>query len=98
MRGRGNAQAGQTMAEYAILVAAIAVGCSLAILFVSGGIGELFDSSAKPVRTAPFRPPAPPPEMTYPTTLADCQAGGWKDFPQFTSEEECIDYVDGLTP
>jgi Flp pilus assembly pilin Flp len=86
------------MAEYAILAAAITVGCAPAMLFLSGAIGALFGSTARPVRTAPFQPPSPSPELTYPTTLAECEDGGWRDFPQFASEAECIDFVDGLTP
>lgn len=85
------------MAEYAILVGAIAVACSFGILFLSGGVDHLFGSTSKPMRTAPFHPPSPPPELTYPTSLAQCEHGGWRDFPQFASETECVDYVNGLT-
>ena len=79
------------MAEYAILAAAIAAACSIAVLFLSGGIGELFGSTSTPMKTAPFGPPSPSPGLTYPTTLAECANGGWKDFPQFTSEASACD-------
>ena len=97
-RGKGNGESGQSMAEYAILAGAIAAACSIAILFLSGGIGELFGSTSTPMKTAPFRPPSTSSGLTYPTTLAECANGGWKNFPQFTSEAKCVEYVESLAP
>ena len=97
--GRPNNESGQTSAEFSLVLAAIAIGCFLALVFLGGGILDLFDTTGNSVpRSAP--PPAPPPApaLTWPTTLEECEDGGWQDFPQFSNEEECVDYVDTLTP
>ena len=77
---------GQVQAEYALVVAAIAVGCIVAVLFVGGALSGLFDSSARPLTpgSGPFTPPSAPAD--YPTTVAQCENGGWESFPQFESE------------
>ena len=81
-----------------MLAAGIAIVCSLAVLFLSGGISNLFGSTATPMKTAPFRPPSPSPGLTYPTTLEECANEGWKNFAQFASEAACDAYVNGPTP
>ena len=91
-------ESGQTSPEYALIVAAIAVGCSIAALLLSGPITNLFGSSAGPMKSAPFRPPVKPAPLTYPATVDECVDGGWRDFPQFADETACTEYVDWLTP
>jgi hypothetical protein len=86
------------LAEYAVLAAGIAVACSLAVLFLSGGISELWGSKTTPMRSAPFNPPSSSPGVTFPKTLADCENGGWQNYRQFTSQDECTDYVMALAP
>lgn len=86
------------MAEYALLAAGIAVACSLAVLFLSGGISDLWVSKTTPIRSAPFSPPSSSPGLTYPTTLEECANDGWKNFAQFADEAACDAYVNGLTP
>lgn len=94
-----NAESGQASADYVIVVAAVAIGCALAILFLSGAINGLFGSSAAPIGgQAPLQPPVPSAQLTWPTSVADCEDGGWQDYPQFKDEAECKDYVDSLTP
>ena len=44
-----------------------------------------------------FVPPASP-ALAYPTTLEDCEDGGWQNYAQFESEDECKQYVEGNTP
>jgi Flp pilus assembly pilin Flp len=91
-------ESGQAVVDYTLIVAAIAVGCVLAILFLSGAIHGLFDSTGARIHPAPMEPPVPSPGLTWPTSAADCEDGGWHDFPQFADEAECLEYVDGPTP
>lgn len=91
-------ESGQTSAEYVLIVAAIAVGCALGALLLSGAITNLFGSSARPMKSAPFRPPVRPAPLQYPATADECVDGGWRDYPQFADEAACTDYVDGLSP
>ena len=84
---------GQVQAEYALVVAAIAIGCIVAVLFVGGALSGLFDSSARPLtagRGRSRRRVLPPPT---PRPSAQCENGGWESFPQFQSEAACVDYV-----
>ena len=86
---------GQTLAEYAVIVAAIAVACMVAVLFLAAGIQGRFDSTNGPSPQAPFVPPRSP-GLSYPAKLEDCEDGGWKNYAQFESEEQCKDYVESL--
>jgi Flp pilus assembly pilin Flp len=45
---RAASASGQTLAEYAVIIAAIAVACMLAVLFLAAGIRDRFDSSDQP--------------------------------------------------
>jgi len=85
---------GQVAAEYVLILAGIAVGCVGALLVFGGTVWILFDSSAKPMQSAPYRPPVS--SVPYPATLEDCEDPGWRDFPQFTDEQACRAYVEGL--
>ena len=90
---------GQAFAEMAVIVAAIAVACLLAALFLGVTIKGLFDRSGSNPATPPvFTPPATTPAPVYPSTLAECENGGWRNFPQFRNERECSDYVRRLQP
>ena len=82
------------MAEYAVVIAGIAVVCIVAALFLGSAIGSRVND-AKP--SAPLEPPHTPPHLVWPTKLKDCENGGWKNYVQFENETECTDYVDGLT-
>jgi Flp pilus assembly pilin Flp len=90
-------QSGQAMSEYAVILGAIAVGCIVAVLFLGGGIFDKFGGAAKPLAGQPHKPPVAG-ELPYPTTLEECEDGGWLDFPQFPDEEACREYVESLTP
>jgi hypothetical protein len=86
--------AGQSLTEYSIIVAGIAVACAFVLLFVSAGIGGIFGSSTDPVKAgSPFTPPELSSPLPAPTTLEDCEDNGWQSYPQFGSEEECVAYV-----
>ena len=100
VQGRHEPEAGQAMAEYAVIVAAIAVGCVLAALFLGVTIKGLFENSGgdSSIPAAPFTPPATTPGLTYPTGLEQCERGGWRDFAQFRNERECADYVRSVKP
>ena len=94
-------ESGQTMAEYAVVVAGIAAVCALAALYLSGAIGGHVRATAEVAgqpHVALFEPPATLPVLTWPTTLGECANGGWRSFAQFDTEAECNDYVSGLTP
>lgn len=94
-----NPEGGQALAEYAIIVAAIAVGCLFALLILRSGIDAVFGSTARPTQPTPAPPPrSTTPVLTYPTTIQECENGGWADFPDFESEAECKEYVERLTP
>jgi hypothetical protein len=71
------------MPEYALIVAAIAIGCVFAILVYSGIVNGLFDSTAPPLNPPVFVPPVTTPELTYPTSL---------------DEQACVDYIASLAP
>lgn len=90
-------ESGHAMAEYAVILAGIVVVCLVAALLLGAIIRGRFESTNTPTPAAPFTPPPiPAPQRTYPTRLEECQDGGWRDFPQFASEAECRNYVDGL--
>jgi Flp pilus assembly pilin Flp len=86
----------QVAAEYVLVLAGVAVGCIVAVLYFGGTVSGLFDSSGKPMRSAPFRPPAS--GVAYPASLEDCEDPGWRDYPQFPDEQSCRDYLEGLNP
>lgn len=98
MESRGS-ESGQTLPEYAIVVAGLAVACLFVLLLLGFGIKGRFESDTPgtPATPAPLTPPASPP-ASNPTTLADCENGGWRNYPQFRDEAECRDYVEGLGP
>jgi Flp pilus assembly pilin Flp len=99
----GPEESGQSTAEYALIVAGIAVVCALAALFIGATITAGIEAPAKPVQQAPFQPPtpAPPtpahptpaPDLVWPTKLEECEDDGWRDFVQFEDEDECKEYV-----
>ena len=86
-------ESGQAISEYAMILAVIALGCLVAVFFFSDGVHRLFGSTTRPMNSAPLQPPDP-----VPTSVEQCQNGGWRNFPQFQSEEECIDFVNNLGP
>jgi len=90
---RLGSESGQAISEYAMILAVIALGCLVAVLFFSGGVKHLLGSTTRPMNSAPLQPPDP-----VPTSVEDCQNGGWRDFPQFQSEAECIDFVNSGGP
>lgn len=86
-------ESGQTLPEYAVLVAALAVGCVLAVVLLAAAIGGAFDTSGPSPSPGPFVPPRTT-ELAYPTKLEDCEHGRWRNYAQFRSEAECRRYVE----
>jgi hypothetical protein len=78
-----------------MLVAVIAIGCIIAIIYFSGGVQGLFGSTTKPGKTGPLLPPF---AVSYPTSIQECENGGWRTFPQFADQEECKRFVESLEP
>lgn len=99
-RRRLASESGQTQAEYVLVVAGIAIACIAAALILGAVLSGRFDSSAKPFGpgTGTFTPPNPPAPLVYPTSVEQCEKGGWKSYPQFADEHECLDYVQHLAP
>jgi Flp pilus assembly pilin Flp len=99
-RGRHASESGQTMAEHAIVLAAIAVVCVLALMLLAVAIRGQVGSAQPPTPGAPLEPPSvgTVAQPSSPTTLAECEHGGWRDFPQFHNEAECKQYVHSLRP
>jgi Flp pilus assembly pilin Flp len=91
-------EGGQTQGEFALLVAGVAVACIVAVLFLGGAVNGLWDRSSKPVSPNTFTPPSDPPSAVTPSTAADCENGGWTNYPQFETEQECLDSVAEITP
>jgi Flp pilus assembly pilin Flp len=94
---RAASASGQTLPEYAVIIAAIAVAVMVALLFLVAGINGRFDSTDPSSPQAPFVPPRTP-TLSYPTTLEDCEHGGWRNYAQFDDEKECKKYVEEHTP
>ena len=84
------------MAEYAIVLAGLAVVCLVAAVFVGAAIQGRFESTNTPTPANPFEPPPTRavPQPNSPTAIAECEDGGWRNFPQFDSEAECRRYVE----
>jgi len=92
---RGASTLGQTEAEYAVVVAALAVGAIVVVLFFGGALSGLWDRSSKPVTPATFSPPTVTTTFSAPTKESDCTNGGWKTYTDlnFADESACITYV-----
>jgi Flp pilus assembly pilin Flp len=87
-------ESGQAQSEYVLVVAGIALACIAAALLLGALVVDRFDSSSKPLvpSSSPFTPPRSP-ATVYPTSLSQCEDGGWRDFPQFADESACADYI-----
>ena len=84
---------GQVMAEYAVIIGGIAVVCLVALLLLGRPIDELFREPAERVPPAqPFTPPATPGPVSEPTSVDDCEDGGWQTY-GFATQAECEQYV-----
>jgi Flp pilus assembly pilin Flp len=97
VRRRLRGRAGQTTGEYALIAGGVALACLVAVLYLGGGIGDLFGSSAKRVPSGAFVPPVSG-SVTFPASDDDCTNDGWRAFAQFTDEAECHAYVASLAP
>jgi hypothetical protein len=97
---RGDSERGQVLGEYAIVIGLIAFVCAVALLYFGVVLRNDYQSGREQIQQAPYeRPirPTPSAPQSWPTTLADCEDGAWKDFPQFKNEAECAEYVNRLT-
>ncbi len=87
---------GQTTTEYGLVMAGLAVVCLVMLVFLGIGVREYFRSTGEASSSAVTRTPRPlipPVASSYPETLADCEDGHWRTYPQFQNERECKDYV-----
>jgi Flp pilus assembly pilin Flp len=90
------AESGQVSGEYAIVIGMIAVVCIVAAVFIGFAIAGHFESDGERVRHAPLEPPRS--SLAWPTSIEECEDGGWRNFAQFRDEDECIEYVESLAP
>ena len=90
-RGRSSCS-GQTTTEFVLILAAIALGCLVALIVFGGAVGDLFGTISHPSSPSPFVPPNP---VDVPTTVDDCLGEGWRNYPQFADEAACIQFVNG---
>jgi Flp pilus assembly pilin Flp len=92
-QGRRAPDAGQTTAEYALIVGGIALVCVLAAVLLGHGIDGLFRKPAASLPShQPFTPPVTPGPGNEPSTLEDCAQSGWQTY-GFATQQECEDYV-----
>jgi len=92
----------QTQAEYAIVVASIAIALIVAVLYFGGTVTGLWDRNSE--QASVFYPPDsddPPPSTTTfdgpPKTAADCDKWATIIYPKtFTDKGECLAYVASL--
>jgi Flp pilus assembly pilin Flp len=97
MRRRSLArESGQAAAEYALILAGIAMAVILTVAALGGSIGDLFDSNGRELARAGGPRIKTVTPLVYPTTLEQCADPGWHSYPQFESEEECEEYIEGL--
>jgi Flp pilus assembly pilin Flp len=91
--GRRAPDAGQTTAEYALIVGGIALVCLIAALLLGHEIDGQFRKPAASLPShQPFTPPVTPGPGNEPSTLEDCAHGGWQTY-GFGSRQACEDYV-----
>ena len=74
-------ESGQATAEYVMLMAAIAIGL-IAASFPGRRRRRTLRIVVRALQQAPFTPPSRPTSV-WPTSLADCEDGGWRNYPQF---------------
>ena len=88
-------ESGQGLVEYALILGLVAVLASA--IYLSGAINGVFGSTSNslngldpPTATVPMTPPVP-----GPTSVQQCYNGGWRDYPQFTDQASCVQFVLG---
>ena len=88
-------ESGQGLVEYALILGVVAVAAS--VIFLSGAINGIFGSTSNslngldpPTATAPLTPP-----VQGPTSVEQCLNGGWRNYPQFTDQASCVQFVLG---
>ena len=94
-RYRLHSEYGQTSVETVLIAAAIALGCLVAAIFLSSSIRGIFGSIPDPSEPQPSAPFVPPAVVVVPVTVEDCLNGGWRNYPQFTSQAQCVQFVQG---
>ena len=94
--GSLSGESGQAAAEYALILAGIAMAVILSVSALGGSIGDLFDSNGRELAAAGGPRIRAVKPLVYPTTLEQCADPGWHSYPQFKSEKECEEYIEGL--
>jgi Flp pilus assembly pilin Flp len=90
MSRRSASESGQTQSEFSLIVAAIAIGCIVAVLVFGGALGGLWDRSTKPVGPSTFNPPTATPST--PASASDCDDPGWASY-GFDDKAACLTWV-----
>ena len=92
-----DSESGQSLVEYALLMAGLALLAAVALIYFSGAINGVFGSTSSspngfipPTVTEPTTSP-----VQWPTSVQQCRHGGWRDFPQFRDEASCVRSVTG---
>lgn len=98
-----DSESGQSLVEYTLILGTVAVGCVAAAIFLSGGIDGLYGSIGSsadvfnppnaPASVAPPVQPTVPTQPGVPTKVEDCLDGRWLNYPQFTDEASCVEFV-----
>ena len=91
-RGRHAWESGQTIGEYAVVIAGIAVVCLVAALFVGSIVANRIRDAPSQPHTS-LEPPRTSPQLVWPRRLEECENGGWRNYVQFENERQCKDYV-----
>jgi Flp pilus assembly pilin Flp len=93
-RCKRDASVGQVTSEYAVVLGAIALVCVVALFVLGTVVNGLFESpDLGPTPQRPFTPPARTTTTRLPTTIEECEHGGWRTFGVFSSEADCKDFV-----
>jgi hypothetical protein len=91
-------ETGQASGEYAIVIFMIAIVCIAAVLLFGFALSGQYQSDGDQIQPGPG-PLSPPTYGTAsPTSDDDCRNNGWQKYPDFESEQECLDFVASLGP
>jgi Flp pilus assembly pilin Flp len=94
-QNRLHSESGQASVETVLIIAAIALGCLVTAIFLSSSIRGIFGSISDPSGPPPSAPFVPPAVEVVPVTIEDCLNGGWRNYPQFTNQGQCVHFVQG---
>jgi hypothetical protein len=90
-----SSESAQTLVEYSLIMGLIVIAAVVALTLFSGVLDGLVGSPPKTGGSggSPFSPFNPPAAVVVPTSIQDCENGGWQSYPQFADEEACKRFV-----